>query len=146
MSEESEPNETASSMPQGQITTGPGPETPNDPFAPSGLPEKPPTDAGQTRKDFNKGLNASLLINGMLLMVYFCTLGFQELEFGSRIDTRPFVNFGVAWMLGNLFIMIILAIDRREILKGMVAGYALIFFMTLIAGVVLSAYCLNPVR
>jgi NADH:ubiquinone oxidoreductase subunit H len=121
-------------------------ETPPEPAAPASLPEKQPLIAGRKLDEFGIGFLISFLFNFFAFSIYFLGL-LVDLFMGTShgfMNTSFFVRFGGIWMLANLIVMVALAIRHRENLKGMVAGYALIFFFTLILGLCMAVNCLNP--
>jgi hypothetical protein len=96
------------------------------------------------QKDFDKGLMVSLLLNVLPLLVFLCFLVMESLahaEGGTGPGTGFLMSFGGLWMLVNLIVIIILALIRREILKGLVAGFAIGLLITIVAGVFLGAIC-----
>ena len=133
--------------------SGPVSKTPPEPAAPASQPEKRYQNAEKRLIEFGKGLTISLLVNVMPALIYLIYLGFESFAYAENawyhVNTSFFMRFGGIWLLGNFIVMIILviialAINRQEILKGMLVGYAFIFLITIILGLGLTAACLNP--
>jgi hypothetical protein len=154
-SEESEPKAIESLSTPEPTASGPVSEMPNEPTETASLPGKQPKNAKEFRYDFVIGLTVSAGVNFLLAIPYFCLLGLESyiiMETGhGDMGIGFFTGFRGIWMLVNLIAVvimvgIILALKRREILKGMVAGYAIVFFITVILGLGLTVACLNPSR
>lgn len=147
-SEETKKNETAPATPQESLTSGARIEKPHKPHA---VPVPPERQQEGSRKnlngDFIKGLMGSLSVNAVAVGPYIFCLGVESYAIGASghgTETNYLIWIGGLWMLVNLIIIIILAMRRREFLKGVVAGYAIAFLITIILGLGLTAFCLNP--
>jgi len=152
-SDEPEQKVSGSFPPPEPSAFGPVTETSNEPAEPASLPGKQPKNAKEFRYDFVIGLTVSAGVNFLLAIPYFCLLGlesYKTMETGhGDMGIGFFTGFRGILMLVNLIAVVImvvitLALKRREILKGMVAGYAIGFCITVILGLGLAVACLNP--
>jgi oligopeptide transport system substrate-binding protein len=134
-------------------TQGAAAETSDESEAVSTSQQKQPWLLFRTGSAMFIGLAVSGVVNILPGIIYLVCLGWEAFYFmeqgKSSLGTGFFTQFGSVVMWINLVVFTILVIvglvsRRLEMLIGFVAGYAFIFSMTLIAGVALSAYCLNP--
>ena len=92
------------------------------------------------KSEFNQAFWISLVVNGLVVLIFLCQLGFAAFEGpGAQFQW----SWGAIWLLANILIMIFLYWQNQKAFQGMVAGFALGFFITLIVGVGLGTICFS---
>ncbi len=129
------------------------PPEPEQTGGPAPSPAKRTTGIKPYNRQYDNGRAISLLVNGAVFLLYCISLIASFASQSTPGDTGYFKNsyiwFGLIGILVNIIIIGTLAAVRsnanenREFVKGFVEGYAVIFFITLVAGVFLSAVCLS---
>ncbi len=106
-------------------------------------------DSNRFNEEYGKGIVASLVINGVIFIIFIPCLGLHLFEYGEGIrrsmETSSFAWFGLIGFLALSAVVSIRAKTKPEFINGFIAGYALIFFITLLAGIFLTGYCLSQV-
>lgn len=110
----------------------------------SSITDKQAIKNAKNKKDFLIGLMICAGVNAIPILIFPFLLFLATMNpYDASDEINLLVQFGKIWLIANLIILIIIAILRREFLKGMVAGYAMAFFFTLVSGLFLSAFCLS---
>jgi hypothetical protein len=118
-------------------------------------PTEEPTQESQNMQDkrnYWKGFWISLVGNSIIAVISFCSgVGFlfwltpYALISGAGLEELTSYpsqwGWGAIWFLVNILIMIYLYWKNKKAFQGVVAGFALGFFITIIGGLFMTTLC-----
>jgi magnesium-transporting ATPase (P-type) len=146
-SEETKPNETAPETPEESLISEAHIEKSQEPEASTISPESQPRGLRKfLTNDFLIGVGLSILILiisitalGVLPYIEFLVFGLTKV--GDNTPIIILMGTYIVILAVNILVLIIMAIVRRRIFFGMLAGCALLFILALLAGIFLMAAC-----
>jgi magnesium-transporting ATPase (P-type) len=145
--EEAKPNETAPETPEESLTSEVRLEQSQKPEVSSNPPEKQPSGLRKLlTKDILIGVGLSILIITISIIAFYVLPYFELLMFGlTKVGDNTqmviLICTNILILVVDILVLIIMAIVRRRIFFGMLAGCALLFILALLAGIFLMAAC-----